>query len=79
MGHAFTVLLQHREHQNTVTGVTDDCHQPEYRAGPQQYAISGNRGKVIGRTENGLEESDPHDCCSRSVKEKEHKYGTVLD
>ena len=73
-------VLQDREHQDPVSGVANDGHQPEHRADCQQHAVRGNRGKVIRRTKNGLEEYDPtnahnhprevehpHDSCGRSV------------
>jgi hypothetical protein len=33
--HALTVLLQDGEHQNTVGGIANDGHQPEYRGESQ--------------------------------------------
>ena len=58
-GDALAVLLQDREHQDPVSGVANDGHQPEDRADGQHHAVRGNRGKVIRRTKNGLDESVP--------------------
>jgi len=59
-GYALAALLQDREHDNLVSGVARDGEQPEDRADCYDRAVRRNRGKVIGRTKNGLDESGPH-------------------
>src|SRR5918998_1764866 len=74
------LLLQDREHQDSVSGVASGGDQTERRARCPQHAARGNRGKAIRTTKNGLEEcertnaynqprdvQDPHDSCGRSV------------
>ena len=61
-------------------GPHDDGQQSEDRGECQRHAVRGNRGKMIRRTKNGLDEHDPHnadneprevhyphDSCGRSV------------
>ena len=59
-GNALVVQLQDREHQDAVSGVARNGHQPQERADGQQRAVRGNAGKGIRRAKRGLDESFPH-------------------
>jgi hypothetical protein len=69
------VLFQDWEHQDPVSGIASDGHQPEDCADCHHDAVRGNCGKVIRRTKDGLNDYVPPNADNKT-RQVNHPYNS---